>query len=368
MNKFVAALLWLLGGLIAAGSLAYGSAARPGAMPHEPIPVPIWTIETIASGGYVHALALDSLDRPHLLTQSTIDGRLRYATRDAEDLPPGEWRYDDITDFDFNWFFLTFDLAIGPDDTPCLVYATRSSGDFQPLDSTLQYGCRGPDGWVLSGVDDGGAYPQLALGADGRPHIALMQGSSLVYMTFEDELWRREILATDSSRLSLAQLMVDGAGQGRVLYTSSQGRFLATRTAYGVWTTTAYPTTAAQDLELDATDRLWLARSEATDVGGHPPIYYGKLFLGWPQLDGGHTMEQIDEGYDAFYFVDLTLVGDAPHLAYRGVDGAVNYVWWTPEGRQSHPPGGDWQRQPAAPVVQRGGRAKAGNAQHHSAG
>ena len=64
MNKFVAALLRLLGGLIGVGAVVLPLAAAPRAT-QEPIPYPVWTIEDVALSGYDNALAVDSAGRPH---------------------------------------------------------------------------------------------------------------------------------------------------------------------------------------------------------------------------------------------------------------------------------------------------------------
>ena len=77
MNKFVTALLRLLGGLMAALALPLAVASRT--TTQEPIPTPVWTIEDVAVSGYDHALAVDAFNRPHLLYVDPVGGALRYA-------------------------------------------------------------------------------------------------------------------------------------------------------------------------------------------------------------------------------------------------------------------------------------------------
>ena len=92
MNKFVAALLRLLGGLIGVGAVVLPLAAAPRAT-QEPIPYPVWTIEDVALSGYDNALAVDSAGRPHLLYVAPANGALRYAVRQSDG-----WHYEDVAD------------------------------------------------------------------------------------------------------------------------------------------------------------------------------------------------------------------------------------------------------------------------------
>ena len=90
MNKFVTVLLGLLGGLTAAAALAWPMTAQPRAIPQEPIPVPVWTIEEVAVSGYANALAIDAFNRPHLIYVDPVSGALRYAVREYDG-----WHYED---------------------------------------------------------------------------------------------------------------------------------------------------------------------------------------------------------------------------------------------------------------------------------
>ncbi len=82
MNKFVAALTWLLGGLLATTAALSAAGADPQPVSQEPIPIPVWTVEDVALSGYANALAVDAGDDPHLLTIDPTTGVLRYAMRD----------------------------------------------------------------------------------------------------------------------------------------------------------------------------------------------------------------------------------------------------------------------------------------------
>lgn len=338
MNKFVTALLRLLGGLMAAVALALPVAARPQASPQEPIPYPIWTIEEIATGGYLNTLALDSLDRPHLLYQDSETWAVHYATRGGDAESPGEWQLEDIITTPGHSASYTYDIAIRPDDTPCLVYAIAPS--VLPLDTALVYGCRGPEGWELDEIDDGGRGAQLAFDATGgTPHIALAQGQSVVYLTWQDDHWGRDTVATDSSYIGLQTLAFTSDGRPHVVYAGSGGAFAAVLETNGVWTKTPIEQAGLTVPRLDANDRLWGLVVHATDMGGHPPMYLSELFLARPDDAGEHTLEPVIDGLGmTYWYNDLAMAGDMPHLASNGFTGDVTYVWWTAEGKHTHNP------------------------------
>lgn len=331
MNKFVTALLRLLGGLTAAAAVALPMAARPQATSQEPIPYPIWTKEEVAEGGYYHALALDSLDHPHLLYQDTETWAIHYATRDGDAVSPGAWQLEDIVATPGTAATYTYDITIRPDDAPCLVYAIAPSA--LPLDTKLVYGCRGPAGWELDEIDDGGYGPQLAFDAAGQAHIALTQGESLVYLTWQDDHWWRDTVATDSSWIGLLLLTTDAQQRPYLVYRAAQdGTVAAVLQDNGIWAKTPIGSEAFGAPRLDAAGRLWMVVTRTIDLGGHPPLYAGELYLARPDDTGGHTLELVEDGPSPYAYHDLALAGESPHLVYSGVGGDVHYVWWTDEG------------------------------------
>ena len=340
MNKFVTALLRLLGGLTAAAALALPLAARPEATPQEPIPYPIWLKEEVAEGGYYHKLALDSLDRPHLLYQDSETWAVHYATRDGDAVSPGEWQLEDIITTPGTAATYSYDIAIRPDDTPCLVYAIAPSA--LPLDTKLVYGCRGPAGWELDEIDDGGTGAQLAFDAAGRAHIALTQGESLVYLTWHDDHWWRDTVATDSSGIAPLLLTTDAQQRPYLVYRAYQeGNFAAVLQDNGIWAKTLIETETFGTPRLDAAGRLWMVVAHLRDTGGHPPMYVGELLLARPNDAGGHELEMVDDSLGPFasFSYDLALDGATPHLVYSTAAGLMRYLWWTDEGMVSHAPG-----------------------------
>ena len=337
MNKFVTALLRLLGGLTAAAALAWPMTARPEATPQEPIPYPIWIKEEVAPGGYYHALALDSLDRPHLLYQDTETWAVYYATRDGDAATPGEWQLEAIVTTPGAAATYSYDIAIRPDDTPCLVYAIAPSA--LPLDTKLVYGCRGPAGWELDEIDDGGTGAQLALDAAGRAHIALTQGKSLVYLTWQDDHWWRDTVAGDSSWIAPLLLTTDAQQRPYLVYRAYQeGNFTAVLQDNGVWAKTLIEAEPFGAPRLDGAGRLWMVVAHLRDTGGHPPMYVGELLLARPDDASGHELEVVDENLGPFasFSYDLALDGQTPHLVYSSTGGLLRYLWWTEEGRHIH--------------------------------
>ena len=335
MNKFVLALLWLLGGLLAGVVLALPLDARPQASPQEPIPYPIWSIEEVATGGYLNALALDSLDRPHLLYQDTQTWAVHYATREGYGDSPGTWQLEDIITTPGDAASYSYDIAIRPYDTPCLVYAIVPS--VLPLDTKLVYGCRGPEGWQLDVIDDGGNGARLVFDPAGRPHIALTRGESLVYLTWQDGHWRGDTVATFTNNINLTSLGITGNGRPHVVYSGSDGTFAAVLETNGVWTKTPILTAGITATRLGPGDNVWGVVVYTHDPGGHAPLYSSELSLARPDGAGGHSLELVETGLGTlYYYRDLVMVGDTPHLTFNGIEGQVSYHWWTDEGRQRH--------------------------------
>jgi hypothetical protein len=331
MNKFVTALLRLLGGLMVA--LALPLAAAPRTTPQEPIPTPIWTIEEVAVSGYANALAIDPFNRPHLLYVDPVSGALRYAVREY-----AGWHYETVANESVDLPYLAFDLQIGPDDWPCLVYATEKAVAGEPSDTKLVYGCRGPAGWELATIDDGGRTPNLALDQFGKPSIALVQGRDAVYLTREGEQWRKDVVGTDADDMNQVLLLLNRGGWPAVIYRGAHGQFRADREWNGVWFSTPLdgPTIYAAQV-FDSVDVVWLAVNDGEAASGHPPFFLARLKLVEPSDSGPDDWETIDEAYDWQIAVDLAL-DSYPHLAYLAPDGALQYLWWDDEGRHNDSP------------------------------
>lgn len=336
MNKFVSALWRLLGGLTLAAAVWYASAVQPGAIPQEPIPVPIWTVETVAPAGTAQAFALDSLDRPHLIYATTAGHH--YAVRQEDG-----WQSEDLTDEGYAQAFVSVDLALRADDTPCLVYASEPASWIHPIDTRLLYGCRGLEGWQLASIADGGTNAQLEIDANGQPHIVyLIDHLTAIYLTFHDDQWWREVIYSDSMIMTTAHLQLDADGRPHVITFGHDGLFHAIRGDGAYWQKTELPEGLGYPhaMRLSDAGQLWLLVGEGWSTG-HPPLNFARLSLAWPDDADVWTKETIDEGYDWFSSRNLALdAAGRPHVAYRDTANALNYVWWTEAAEMlRHAPG-----------------------------
>lgn len=333
MNTFVTAFWRLLGGLIGVAALALPLAAAPRAT-QEPIPYPVWTIEDVATSGYDNALAVDSADRPHLLYVDATSGVLRYAVRKSDG-----WHYEDVADESADLPLLAYDLAIRPDGAICLVYATEVSIPSHPFDTKLVYGCREADGWELTTIDDGGRAAQLRFNSFGQPRIALIQGTNIAYLSWDDGHWRKEIAGGDSDYLNDAYLLLQSVDWPTIIYRGVRGQFQAIRDGDGTWSSTPLDVATIYAAELDTVDQLWLAVNDGEAAWGHPPFFLARLKLVEPTDSGPADWETLDEGYDWQIAVDMAFnAGGVPYLAYLDPDGALQVVWWAEDGEHRHAP------------------------------
>jgi hypothetical protein len=335
MNKFILALL-ILGGLAVTAAFSPPSTA---AIPESPtqaqIPYPLWSIEEVAASGYAHALALDSAGRPHLLYHDVADGMLRHAVRYNSG-----WSFDNVAGVTTLHPDLSFDLAIAPDGSPCIVYATAAPVISYPADTTLTYGCRKGNNWQLTAIDDGGREVALALDSQSQPHIALIQDQEAVYFTLEEGAWVREIVGEDSAYMGMVWLTLDGLERPRLIFSGSAGIYEAVRQTAQLWTIANFPLPGLHARVLDEADRSWVLLTESEPQSGHPPFSFNRLLLAVPDGAGGWTNAMLDEDYDWQIAADLVVSGsDTAHVAFRDVSGSLHYRWWSAfDGWESHQP------------------------------
>lgn len=323
MSKLVAVLCWLFAGVTAAVAVL---AVPPAATPRYPILPYTWFFSFQALSSYDQALVMDAHNCPHLLYQEPNDEVLRYVGCG--------WRYEAIADVGLKPPGLSFDLAVTPGDTLCLTYATETESLEEPLDSTLQYGCRGEDGWQVATIDNGGRLIRLALGAGDQPHIALIQDNAVVYLTDLAGGWQKDIIATDSGYLNSLWLLLDSAGRPHAVYSGSDGTFEAVLAANGLWIKTPLDVTGTIVPQLDSQDRLWWATVVTTDQGGHPPVYDSAIYL--HRADSPFE-DSIASRHDWRYAVAFVLKDGIPHLVYNSAPGELTYIRATEEGGIDHP-------------------------------
>lgn len=137
-----------------------------------------WQTERLDLGadrvGYFPSLAYDRRGQPHLTFFNHSQNDLLYATRGA-----GGWRIETVDASGEPGFFIpagfsSLALATGADGqaSPRVAYLGFR---YKPYDGALRYAEREPWGWRSEEVDtatSAGAYPALALDADGEPWIS----------------------------------------------------------------------------------------------------------------------------------------------------------------------------------------------------
>jgi hypothetical protein len=333
MNKSLLPLIVLGGLILVLAAFVLPTAAITGA--NEPIPYPIWSIEEVAPAGYSHVLALDSANRPHLLFHDADAGKLRHAVRYQSG-----WAIDNVANVTINEPDMSFDMAIGPNNIPCIVYATDPEVISFPLDTTLTYGCRQNNKWALTSIDDGGRSAKLIVDTDNEPHIALVQGQEAAYLTREGNQWIKEYVAEDEAFMGRVWLSLDNNGTPHLIYSGSEGTFEGIRQMAYLWTIAPFPFPVPLTRDFDSANRSWMLISESEPQSGHPPFSFNRLLLAVPDGSGGWTTGTLDEDYDWSIAADLAVQGsDTAHVAFRDVSGVLHYRWWSAyAGWQAHSP------------------------------
>ncbi len=329
MNRSLLALI-ILGGLALVSPVFTGPAAA-----NDPIPYPVWSVEEVAPAGYGHALALESSGRPHLLFHDAEAGKLRHAVRFQSG-----WSINNVANVTIKEPDMSFALDIGPTNTPCIAYATDPEVISFPLDTSLTYGCRPNNKWQLTSIDDGGRDVKLVIDADNEPHIVLIQGKQVAYLTRQGNTWIKEYVAADDTHLARVWLNLDNAGTPHLIFSGSEGAFGAVRQAASVWSISAFPYPVPVSRAFDSDNRSWLLVSESEAQSGHPPFFFSRLLLAVPS-GGGWTTNKLAEAYDWAIAADLAVQdSDTAHVAFRDVSGVLHYRWWSADaGWQTDTPG-----------------------------
>jgi len=308
-----------------------------------------WQYETVDrtayAGGYV-SLVLDAAGYPHI---SYYARSLKYAYKDAAgwhtELLEGAWNvglycslaldaggYAHITYLDrgnrdlkyayqdaAGWHVTILDeqnawdssLALGPDGKIHVAY--RSSGE-------LRYGYQDATGWHSEILGDGyGLNPSLAVDAGGRPHVAL-GGNDLRYATRDpDGAWQVENVAPFTTVYE-SSLALDADGRPRIAFPSTYPDVLnyAWRDDAG---------SPAWHIEVAVEEVTSYGTSLAIGADGRPAIAYvdhtQRLMVARQDASGWQT-DLVDANSDAGRSVSLALDGQGRlHLAY--LDGYPNH-------------------------------------------
>lgn len=175
-----------------------------------------WQIEQIADdASSPNDLVLDSSDRPHIaFTDSAI---LWYGRREADG-----WQLTGLTDGFEN--LTTFSLALDEVDRPHFAYVTVD-GEAKHLKLAAWSGAD----WQFSNVESIGLEQEfvsakLALGGDGRPHIAYVVDtgtdniSEVRYATQNGESWTVEVVDNRRWWKGIPEIVLDRQGDPAIVF------------------------------------------------------------------------------------------------------------------------------------------------------
>lgn len=285
----------------------------------EPIPLPVWTSEILASGLHVYslgapALALDADGRPHVTFGSNV---LYHAWFDG-----GTWQRERVADLRAveSGAVMAIDAAgrifiVAIDDERPTLFTRDPNGSWQatPLP-------------VPAGVGE----LSIALDNDARPIVVagygLFQEMPVFYVARQGSSgWSVEPVETPTPAGGPVRLALDGADQAVVLYaqTDLTELWLARHTAAG-WRHERVSTGCQivdKSLAIDAAGKIHMAYSDQCDRG----LIYVR--------EGPNDWESVPVAEDGM-FPSLALdAAGRPHIAYKDSDGGQLYAAMT---------GSDW--------------------------
>lgn len=198
-----------------------------------------WLIETVPGTGIPRAelsLQLDSADRPHISFGAiNLDGSpigTRYAYKDG-----ALWHVETVEPYSTSGT----SLAIQENDEPCLAYGDSTNG-------TLKYACRQNGVWTVQPVDaDAPAIKHLSMALDlnGQPRIAFQDSNSgptlttpLSYASWTGTDWTIATADPLSETGGWPSLKLDSAGNPHISHYTWNNWDLK----YTVWTGSAWET------------------------------------------------------------------------------------------------------------------------------
>ena len=150
--------------------------------------------------------AVDSAGRPHIAWQSEGEDVYYSVLKD------NQWQTE-LLDNDTGVGY-DMNLVLDADDNAHLLYAND-----WPYE--LFYATNKSGAWQIQEVDSLAYNPttaSLAIGTDGRPHVAYYMYGDLYYATYRWGQWRPEIVAVDSVRGDQMSLLLTGDNQPVIVY------------------------------------------------------------------------------------------------------------------------------------------------------
>ena len=272
-----------------------------------------WTFETVDSRQgalfYWVALALGPGGRPHIGYVVDIDWAM-YAVRGDSG-----WVLEDPDGTNVVIGGMC-DIAVRSDGTACMSFQNPLLGT-----NKLHYAERLPSGWLVNPMDashsETGHFNSLALDANGDPHIAYTQNTSIIaYLHREGQIWYIGDFVAAAGPGAPVSLALDANGRPHVsFYTGSQSRTLRYASLLDeIWTVEDV------DTEIDTGDRSAIT----IDPSGEPLIAYHENGIHSLRFashaEAGWSTQVVDPIlYDRPVAIALTPDGD-PVIAYTRTD------------------------------------------------
>lgn len=324
MNKFVLAVLGLLGGLslVATDSLPARVTPTPSA-----IPAPVWSGEIVALGGSLNAIVVDDVEQPHVVLVDAGNDMLIYAHRQATG-----WRVADVAPFPVVAppADLAVDLALNPlDDVPYVAYVDAA-------EDKLYLGHPVADLWQWEPLGAGGRLLSARLDPSGDVHIVLVSGQTIRYLRQQNGVWSEEVIGEPDNYVWNLFLALDHDGRPHVAGTGANGSFYAVRAGPDEWQVESLAVANVEGFALYGGAEPYFLLTEAEPLGGRPPFSRVTLYLA-DYLDGEWHKQPLWTDDDWYVESDLaagdTLPGDddALHIIYYDAQGRPHYVVAPPD-------------------------------------
>lgn len=310
MFTFTVALAGLLVGL----SLAPAAPAttRDQAPSSEPRPYPIWRAEPVAPGEPPLDLALDADGNPHLVSHPVAPDRLQYSVKRG-----GEWQSVDVAPL-ASAVDLSVVIALDPAGVPSIAYT-----DEQQADTFVATQVAG--GWLFDRVTDYGRLVQFEIGPDGRPYLVLVQGQQVMAWTREGGEWSGVPVGTpdyfDPYVWNL-WLALGPDGRPHVAYTGGGGSTYAVLKDDGTWDAHSIPLSNIEGLDVSEAGEPLFLITEARSEPGHPPLTVVTLLLAEEQ-EGEWVTTVLDEGINWGADARIAAHGETLIVAYHDAVGRL---------------------------------------------
>ncbi len=279
----------------------------------EPVPLPVWRNEMVASGVESHsALALDSAGVAHILYHNTSAEELYWAYANGDG-----WETELVAEVSPSDLELA--IALDAQDRPHIAYVDGAAGQ-------LVVGLRQAGNWLLEPIAPGGQQLSLAVGSDAIPQLILVQDKQLVYWTKQQDVWVSELVGTPVYGMWNPRLVLDGEDRAHVAFTPGIKSIYSIRQAANNWAVESLEFELVEDLALgpDGNPNLLFSEVRVEHYGRYPFFFY-QLKLAERSSDGW-AVEQISEVYFSYTNARLA-VGptDRKHIVFR--DELNRYVY-----------------------------------------